>query len=330
MLLILEGVDGAGKSTLAARLADELHRRDPAARVEVLHRGPPGDANPLDEYEVPLLSYRPGRDHHIICDRWHLGELVYPRVLGRPSLLDVAHLAHIELTLRSRGAVLVHVAPPLDVIYRRLRDRPDDSPGAAPGVIDRVHERFAAEVAETTIELAFTGGTPSNDVCIDAILRVAAHTERACVGLNDFITYVGPPRPRALLLGDRRGVAGTPDEHGLGPAFMPYPSTSGAYLLRALPRSHRDQIGLANARDVDDWHELWRVLDRPNIVTLGANATRVVAGRRPLCHGSLPHPQFVRRFFYDACDDYGARLAAVIDHPHDESHWRPARLARLI
>src|SRR3982751_3015453 len=109
MLIILEGPDCAGKSTLASKLACELEKQFPSNTVTLLHKGPP-EAHPLDEYEWPLLSYRPQRGQHIICDRWHWGESVYPTVLGRPSLLDDGIRFHIEMMLRSRGAVVVHVS----------------------------------------------------------------------------------------------------------------------------------------------------------------------------------------------------------------------------
>src|SRR5690348_14510865 len=104
MLIILEGPDGAGKTTLANEIIRfftglSLHRHEP---IELLHKGP-CISHPLDEYELPLINYRPGAKH-IVCDRWHLGEAIYPAILKRNTKWDVAIDRHIELFLRSRGA----------------------------------------------------------------------------------------------------------------------------------------------------------------------------------------------------------------------------------
>ena len=50
MLIIVEGPDGAGKTTLVAALATALRASSDSASVDVLHRGPPV-AHPLLEYE---------------------------------------------------------------------------------------------------------------------------------------------------------------------------------------------------------------------------------------------------------------------------------------
>src|ERR687897_2440373 len=84
LLVILEGPDGAGKSTLSRELAASLRAAYPADSISEFHKGPPHH-HPLVEYEQPLFHYRPGTGRHIICDRWHVGEAVYPEVLGRAT-----------------------------------------------------------------------------------------------------------------------------------------------------------------------------------------------------------------------------------------------------
>src|SRR5215212_9925147 len=105
MLIILEGPDCSGKTTLADQLQVEIER---TTKEEVLRlsSGPP-TGHPLDEYVVPLLGYRPATGTHIICDRLHWGETVYPMILKRPSGLDGAIFAYIEAFLMSRGAYVV-------------------------------------------------------------------------------------------------------------------------------------------------------------------------------------------------------------------------------
>lgn len=75
-LLILEGLHGTGKSTLAASLATE-------SRTATFHAGPPVSTDPFFEYLRPIVFLE---GWNVVCDRWHLGEFVWPAIFGRPSL----------------------------------------------------------------------------------------------------------------------------------------------------------------------------------------------------------------------------------------------------
>jgi thymidylate kinase len=121
LLIILEGPDGAGKSTLAREIADQLCPHV----VKMLHAGPP-TAHPIDEYVTPLLDYRPGAGSHIICDRWHLGEMVYPQILERPTQWNIGIERLVHRFLRSVGACVVLLQPTLSELRTRLDVRGDD------------------------------------------------------------------------------------------------------------------------------------------------------------------------------------------------------------
>lgn len=79
--------------------------------VKTLHAGPPsrGSLPTLDAYEnyvQPLNEYQPQREH-IFIDRWHIGELVYPVTMGRPTVYQPGGFEHVEDCLRNQGAVVV-------------------------------------------------------------------------------------------------------------------------------------------------------------------------------------------------------------------------------
>ncbi len=125
MLIIIEGVDGTGKTTLASLFHDYYN-------AKILHRGVPVK-HPLIEYTADLAGYRPGSGKHIVCDRWHIGELVYgPLYRGYSALSSSAFVAVDEL-LFENGALLVHAKDNIDVILRRLsiRSRFDEPDRAA-------------------------------------------------------------------------------------------------------------------------------------------------------------------------------------------------------
>lgn len=57
---------------------------------------------------------------------------------------------------------------------------------------------------------------------------------------------------------------------------------------------HRD-VGFVNANDVDDPRVVWKSLGEPTTVALGRNAFKATS---EWVTGAVPHPQFIRRFYY--------------------------------
>lgn len=303
MLIIIEGPDCAGKTTLADQLQAHIQKLNPNDEVLRLSSGPP-TLHPLDEYVVPLLGYRPGSGTHVICDRLHWGEAVYPMIFRRPSTLDAGIFAYIEAFLMARGAIVVHQTVALDELKRRMYDRGDDL--VRPDQLDRITDEFFRVEMKSVLPIAVRSGGP-----IEHVVDIAHTIEQTYVDLNGFTTYVGPRYPRRLLLGDVRGPAFQTDDpiDKLRPAFMPYTSMSGAYLWRALthePYGDVGRIGVANACDVDDPVALWTTLGRPQVVTLGKNAARAFKGGH-----AVPHPQWVRRFHHNRISDYNEVLMSM-------------------
>lgn len=334
MLILCEGPDGSGKTTLVAELADALRTTYPTHLVEVRRCGvPPPDSHPLDLYATPLLSYRPGSGHHVIYDRLHVGEWVYPAVLGRPTRADEPSWRWLDLLLASRGALLVHGVADVATLVTNVVRRGDDL----------VSPEQLAAVATGYAERLLLSRLPRFDhrlgdaFAVAEIIARARQTEYVVRHLTPFVTYAGPARPAYLLLGDvRRPLTGrvaaeTSPEHTrhLGPAFGPYPGTSGHYLLQNLPEDLLARgVGLANACDVDDVATLLVALDFPRTAVLGANAYRCVmqllTGPGPEARfGSAPHPQFMRRFHYDHGFSYGSVLRSALEDGRHELKWRP-------
>lgn len=123
MLIILEGPNGSGKSSIAAALNAD----------QTFHAGPPQTSNPFVEWVQPLLPF--AVDEYggslIVCDRWHVGELVYPDIVGRSSIASPMEVRQISMTLGSMfsyqfhttPAVIAFVLPPLDVLEERFKSR---------------------------------------------------------------------------------------------------------------------------------------------------------------------------------------------------------------
>lgn len=320
MLIILDGADCAGKSTLAQQLSEALtqHRGTrPIVDVDVYHKGPP-TAHPLDEYAAPLLTYRLVDERHIICDRWHVGEAVYPAVLDRPTQLDAAVNAWLELFLLSRGALLVHARRSASRLQECGRDRND--PAAE---IDRapiVAARFDRAMASTLLPLIIMDENGASPDDVDDVIQGAEALAAQAYGLSDYVTYVGSPHPTLLLVGDRRGVSYAPTRYGRWPAFAPFPGTSGHYLFSALTREPLRaathgvllaQIGVVNANDVDDVRACWEALGKPRVVALGVEARKTLRRVGVDVDHYVPHPQYWARFRHHEPDVYLQRIMGI-------------------
>lgn len=318
MLIILEGPDGAGKSTLADMLREELEQRlDLGANdVRMLHSSVPME-HPLDEYVMPLVDYRPESGEHIICDRWHWGEWVYPRVLRRDTSYNPGVHYYTELFLQSRGAIVVHVSDDVATLKQRIEERGDWL--IKPSQLSDLRSGFFDLMQRNTILNGMSVVSSGiNGTTIDKIITMAAQASRACHVINRYVTYVGHPRPNVLLFGDVRGKE--IDWSNERPAFMPYGGTSGGYLLSTLARStfkKELRIGIANACDVDSPESVWRDTGFPQIVALGNNARMRLDKLKYRRVRFAPHPQFVRRFHNRRVDEYYDQLVYGV-----EASWR--------
>jgi thymidylate kinase len=119
MLIILEGADCTGKSTLAGLLVKAANDRGMTTRL--LHAGPPPEHDPIDEhwpgrelwrseYVAPLEKLRPLVDSPtalVVCDRWHLGERIYGPMLRGRSIMTYSDGKEMSAWLKMLGALIV-------------------------------------------------------------------------------------------------------------------------------------------------------------------------------------------------------------------------------
>lgn len=169
MLIIIEGPDCARKSTLADDIFSRFAATRPNDTLTLLHRGPP-KSHPLEEYVVPLLKYKPGRQNHIICDRWHWGETVYPHVLNRMTEMTIGLSNFIELFLMSRGAVTVFMDPGRDAINECLKQRGDTLIDAS--MVPKIRALFSLRCNESLTAIHPHTYTP------DSIIANAINADR--------------------------------------------------------------------------------------------------------------------------------------------------------
>lgn len=111
MLVILEGCDGAGKTTLAKSLAMILD-------AEIVHCS----SKTKNNYMFFLDILRASNHKNIIADRFCYGQFVYQNPEERP-LRDYHTLNELESKLLMHNAKVVYVQAPIEEIEERLRAR---------------------------------------------------------------------------------------------------------------------------------------------------------------------------------------------------------------
>jgi thymidylate kinase len=116
-VIVLEGCDGTGKTTMATRLAQ--HYGYTAVRC-----GRIDDAADLAGRYRAVFS-QPGL---LALDRSFVSEVVYGTLRGGQCRLTPRQAADLAFALADRGGLLVHLTAPADVLAVRLRARDGYAP----------------------------------------------------------------------------------------------------------------------------------------------------------------------------------------------------------
>lgn len=114
MRVILEGVDGAGKTTLARILADKYG-------LDICHC----TQNDPADYEFYKNT---ARKDNIVWDRHTLGELVYSYIFKRPQKIGIEDARLVLAYAREAGAKIFVLTAEDHILEQRLRSRekPED------------------------------------------------------------------------------------------------------------------------------------------------------------------------------------------------------------
>lgn len=126
-MIIVEGPDSAGKTTLAERLGHDLKKT-------VVHSGGPPKSDQEMLYRVHTLIYRSG--HDVIYDRCPIiSDPIYAEALGRKSVITRVH----ALELQWLNPIVIQCRSPTGALTLQagLFDTPEHAAGVA-----REHERL--------------------------------------------------------------------------------------------------------------------------------------------------------------------------------------------
>jgi len=333
MLIVIEGTDASGKTTLVSEIQKQLNDLFPN-NVEFFHKSKPKEMTRrwvLKDYVTSVENFD-WTKKIAVADRWHWGEVTYAP-LKRPEsssdgygLLGVAGWRWVELFLSSRGASQVWLYQPLEVIQKRLSTRGDDY--VSVDELDSILSQYRKAASQTATEFTvfYPDENSLNEVpsIASKIINDAYYHVSKVKYLSQFPWYIGRPDPQVLLVGDTRNIKEKYGEETKLP-FMPVDGNSGDFLLSALPDKFWKTVGIINIndKDVSEVDELWHTLGRPKIIALGRLAERGLRGHgfRDDQYVVLPHPQHVRRFFNSRKLDYGKEIFNQSQQYDRESTW---------
>ena len=130
MLIVLEGCDGAGKTTIA----NQLKRILPDAEVIHCTRNTPNNIEFFDAIIQASLN------KNIIADRFCYGQFVYQECDERH--LNTKDLNLLEAHMLSAGAKVVYVTAPVEEIASRLNMRGEQASKPIGDICDRYLHLF--------------------------------------------------------------------------------------------------------------------------------------------------------------------------------------------
>lgn len=333
MFIVIEGTDASGKTSLIEAVHKEMQERLPGTQVQTFHKGKPGELTRrwvLNDY-VNSIEHANWFRSHGLSDRWHWGEVTYaPKY--RPAtnndgygLLGKAGWRWVELFLRSRGVAQFWLYQPLEVIEARLSVRGDEFVQ-----VEDLREILAQyEIADKVSMNERIQPEPDSIKEIPALARYIVDRAQVisdeAAHLEMFPYYIGSPRPKVLLVGDRHNAT---KRYGKETdlAFMPVDGNSAEYLLGALPDDLWRDTGIININDGDNkqsFKALWTMLGFPKIIVLGRLAEKTLSSIPVDEHyyNVLPHPQFVRRFANKRQEEYGEAIARLATTDTKEDKW---------
>lgn len=282
-MIIVEGPDGAGKSTLIDQLGYE--RVSLKALYGGKGEGAQGNWAGSDEAPVAYAKQILSAPSNIAFDRFHMSEQVYGPMLRGASGISDQEVHLLRRLLLARGVTTILCLPPLERtvvnVSQEGRERPDYQ---TPAFLMEAYHRWSEEYDKTFADVVRYSYV-SDPYPVNLVRRRATCPP----------SVIGNPYAEFLIVGDQ------PD----GPLDLPFFSMDGAsgYLNRSLWDAGFQEIDLAfvnacnKALQPCDLHAALLPTTRV-VIAVGSMAHQAVIDQRLVeTHlvYSVPHPQYWRR-----------------------------------
>jgi hypothetical protein len=282
MIILIEGIDGSGKTTLAKQLAAYF-------KLEYYHEGvPPPSVSMLDHYGQLLQAAR-GRG--VVFDRLGLGERVYGPIIRNDDRLGDDGWRVFHRLITASGAYQVLCTPSYETCLKNWSS-------GRPEYVSRVtqfksvYDRYQNLQEPDMIVFDYEHDS------LGALINKLG-VQRKVLPTN----MVGDPGGSYLFVGERGSNATT----NLDLPFFGTTHSSG-YLNRALELACYEERELAfmNAFSLKGYAANMIPIF-PRVIALGREA-HIVCDSQGVDHHQVPHPQFWSRFHHDNIIGYASLL----------------------
>lgn len=286
MIIVLEGPDGGGKTTLAHQLCKlynlEYHHEDP----------PPPKVNVLEHYGLLLEA---ARDRNVVFDRLAYGETVYGPIMRGTDRLGRDGWRVFNRLMMAVGAFHVLVLPPWETCLDNWRAKRTGDYVQDELLYREIHREYRVMPHDLLFDYTQDELVGPGDHMHVALKRKQALPR----GL------IGSPTAKYLLVGERGGNI-------LSPLDLPFFGTdnSAQYLNRALDLAEFEEKDLAFVNAYLLKSAVPNNIPRfERVIALGEKAADVCEAQH-IEHTIVPHPQFWRRFHYYDVQSYADMLSA--------------------
>jgi hypothetical protein len=255
MLIILEGVDGVGKTHLKDQLALKhgIHTR-------MLRPGPRD--NPMKAYEWALREYdRKNLKQLWICDEWHVSEMVMGPLYHESSVLTEPAAKHVEMFLTALGALKIVVTENPATIEARLTERGERT-------VQPEHVGLVWDFFDEWAKINNWQQVQSTKAVPLRLIKKAQNAQIEALKVASMRSYVGSLNPRFLVLSSNGAwPIGLPNFYAaLTPVRNDHRNHS---IMQALMRY--DDFGMLS-QSSDQIKNVWPLLGRPPVIATDPEA----------------------------------------------------------
>lgn len=299
MLIVIEGGDKTGKSTLARALAKTYH-------LDYHHFGPPGP-DPMKEY----VDFFRGLKGPGVCDRFFIGNLVYGPLL-RNIMTPWLEVLTVCRLLRKHGVYYMLSSPNIEVVKKRF------SVTAHKEYVTWQQNLQAIEMFARVFATLPSGRNnkkiifnETHDDLLDVISDMGGVVERQKF-LNKYVrgfSGIGTTQHAALVL------VGESVNQNTTRFGLPFDAgVSAEFLQMCLNEAgiNENDLYLMNQDVMTTEEVVWHKKMGSYFVALGSKAhERLKSLGAP--HSKIAHPQFFRRFRSKQWKQYCSSLAAAYE-----------------
>lgn len=275
-VIVLEGPDCSGKSTLAKQLAT-FHG------FEYRHIGKPRPNEDVFRTYTLELWRALKSPNPVVFDRLYLGETIYGPIMRGQSLLSPMQQRLIERLMMANDVKQVICLPDFEVCHEKWRARLGQEYVKLDQQLKKIWDGYSRELRFLRYDYTRQDG--------EFLPRVLMPMRTLPPNV------LGSPNAKLLIIGEQVNTRKTLTDW----AFFAYDSSSG-YLNEALMRAEipEEDLAFCNAIKVNnERRDLLEVLQRmPKFVRaicLGRKAEEVCR-KQQIPHIQLPHPSYWKRF----------------------------------